>query len=198
MTRHGPRIVRPTGAEAPRETSHGWTLLFTEFLLDQMDRLTAAAEAEAARHIQKARRGGHTGKVNPGTAPTSNIKVAAALLDLMFQEIPHDPTRRDFRQGATLGKGRAHWFRAKFGGGRFRLFFRYRSDVRIIVYAWVNDEDTLRTYGSSTDAYRVFAEMLDAGNPPESWDQLVAAASKDIILKRSRGLAKVRPPSVGG
>lgn len=139
MTRHGPRIVRPTRAEAPRETSHGWTLLFTEFLLDQMDRVTAAAETEAARHAQKVGRGGqHT-----GTAPTSNIKVAAALFDLMFEEIPREPTRRDFRQGATLGKGRAYWFRAKFGGGRFRLFFRYRSDVRIIVYAGVNDETSV-------------------------------------------------------
>lgn len=183
--------MAPSHCSVPTETSRGWTLLFTEFLLDQVERVAAAAEA--ARHVQKARRRGHT-----GTAPTSNIKVAAALFNSMFEEIPHDPTHRGFRQGATLGKGRAHWFRAKFGGGRFRLFFRYRTDVRIIVYAWVNDEDTLRTYGSSTDAYKIFAGMLDAGNPSDSWDQLVAIASEDAVVKRSRALVQRRPPSAGG
>ena len=33
---------------------------------------------------------------------------------------------------------RRHWLRAKFGGGRFRLFFGYSSSAKIIIYAWVN------------------------------------------------------------
>jgi hypothetical protein len=40
-----------------------------------------------------------------------------------------------------------HWFRVKFSG-RFRLFFRYSSQHKVIVYAWVNDENTLRKSGS--------------------------------------------------
>jgi toxin YhaV len=38
----------------------------------------------------------------------------------------------------------------------------------MIVYAWVNDDDTKRTYESSDDAYRVFRKMLVPGvNYPE-------------------------------
>lgn len=81
-----------------------------------------------------------------------------------------------FRQGNTLGDNRKHWFRAKFGNGRYRLFFRFDSRAKVIVYAWVNDAQSLRTYGSKTDAYRVFREMLDKGNPPDSWGRLVEAA----------------------
>jgi toxin YhaV len=48
----------------------------------------------------------------------------------------------------------------------------------VIVYAWVNDEDTKRAYESSDDAYRVFRKMLDSGHPPDDWDQLLAEAQK--------------------
>ena len=95
----------------------------------------------------------------------------------MIEVIPVDPTRPEFRQGGTLGSSRKHWFRAKFGGGRFRLFFRYSSSAKIIIFAWVNDRDTLRTYGSKTDAYAVFKGMLDHGNPPEDWDALLKGSA---------------------
>jgi len=102
--------------------------------------------------------------------------VLAALRKLVFETIPSDPTRADYRQGATLGADRKHWFRAKFGGQRFRLFFRYSTAARVIVFAWVNDADTLRTYGAKTDAYAVFRSMLDKDNPPDDWAALVRGA----------------------
>lgn len=142
--------------------AHGWTLLAHPLFLDQLEKLITAVEREE--------RGGRRYRV------TANQKVLAAIVDLAFEEIPRDPARKDFRQGDTLGPSRKHWFRAKFGSGRFRLFFRYRSDARIIVYAWVNDSETLRTYGSRSDAYAVFAGMLDSGNPPDEWDDLVKSA----------------------
>ena len=80
--------------------------------------------------------------------------------------IPADPTRSEYRQGDTLGPENRHWFRAKFGGQRFRLFFRYDSKTKVIIYAWVNDSDTLRTCGNKNDAYAVFRKMLASGNPP--------------------------------
>jgi toxin YhaV len=95
----------------------------------------------------------------------------------MFEAIPVDPTRPEYRQGGTLGANRKHWFRAKFGGGRFRLFFRYSTSAKIIIFAWVNDAQTLRTYGSKSDAYAVFKAMLDRGNPPEDWAALIAGSS---------------------
>lgn len=78
---------------------------------------------------------------------SANAKLLAAIHTLIFQTVPADPTAASFRQGSTLGGDRKHWFRAKFGNGRFRLFFRYSSTAKIIVFVWVNDQSTLRTYG---------------------------------------------------
>lgn len=115
---------------------------------------------------------------------TANAKLLAALRQLVFETIPSDPTRADYRQGGTLGSDRKHWFRAKFGNGRFRLFFRFDSKAKIIIFAWVNDETTLRTYGSKTDAYAVFRKMLDEGNPPDSWSALLDASKGDPATKQ--------------
>ncbi|MET0395430.1 MAG: type II toxin-antitoxin system YhaV family toxin [Longimicrobiaceae bacterium] len=157
----------------------GWTLLFHPLLLDQMERLVAAAERERAKQV-------------PGGTEGPNTKLAAAIRHLVLHEVPEDPSRPKYRHGGTLGGGLKHWLRAKFGNGRFRLFFRYRKDVRLLVFAWVNDSESLRTYGSSTDAYAVFRRMLDGGNPPDDWDALVHAASAPDVLRRARGL--VDPP----
>jgi toxin YhaV len=90
--------------------------------------------------------------------------------------VPQDPARPDYRQGATLGAQHKHWFRAKFFQ-QYRLFFRYHQASKIIVYAWVNDETTLRAYDSKTDAYQVFARMLQSGYPPDDWEGLSAATN---------------------
>jgi toxin YhaV len=74
-----------------------------------------------------------------------------------------------------LGDDHKHWFRAKFFQ-QYRLFFRFDSASKIIVYAWVNDEKNKRAYGSKTDAYRVFEKMLNSGHPPASWNQLLKEA----------------------
>lgn len=44
-----------------------------------------------------------------------------------------------------------------------------------IIYAWLNDESTLRKAGSQTDPYAVFHRMLERGAPPSDWDALVRA-----------------------
>jgi toxin YhaV len=155
----------------------GWTILAHPLFLDQVERLVAATQAEASGPT------GHAG---------ANAKLLAHLLDLAFDKIPRDPGNAAFRQGGTLGDDRKHWFRGKTGNGRYRLFYRFQSAARIIVYAWVNDENSLRTYGSSTDAYAVFARMLNAGNPPDSFDSLVAAASSVSAIDRLGAVAKRR------
>ena len=121
---------------------------------------------------------------------SANAKLLAALRHLIFNKVPEDPTRAEYRQGGTLGSARKHWFRAKFGGGRFRLFFRYSSTANVIIYAWVNDETTLRTYGSKTDAYAVFRKMLDGGNPPDTWETLLAQAEMPGAVERLAASAK--------
>ena len=65
-----------------------------------------------------------------------------------------------------------HWFRAKFFQ-QYRLFFRYHAASKVIVFAWVNDEQTKSAFESGDDAYRVFRKMLESGHPPDDWDQLL-------------------------
>jgi toxin YhaV len=152
-------------------TIHGWTILAHPCFLDQAERLLAAVEREATR--------------NPdGFERSADFKVLSSIVKLAFDEIPQDPAHKKYRHGGAIEGTRRHWFRAKFGNGRFRLFFRFHSGAKIIVYAWVNDEHTLRTYGSDTDAYVVFGHKLDTGNPPDDWDALVAESQRAEVQQR--------------
>jgi toxin YhaV len=145
-------------------TIKGWAVLAHPLFLGQLSRLIEAVEAEKARNPDDYVRG-------------ANAKLLQAIIKLADDTIPSDPGSPTFRQGNTLGPDYRHWRRAKFGGGRFRLFFRYRAEPKLIVYAWVNDARSLKTYGSKTDAYRVFRDMLDGGNPPNDWPALLSACS---------------------
>lgn len=141
----------------------GWDLYAHPLFEDQLTRLKAAVEALKHR--------------DPDSwSASTDAKLLNAIRTLVRLRIPADPAAPIFRQGATLGPHRKHWFRAKFGNGRYRLFFRYDSAARIIVFAWVNDEDSLRTYGSRSDAYAVFRGMLDGGDPPDDWPALLRAS----------------------
>lgn len=150
---------------------HGWRLFGHPLLLDQLDRLIAAAE--------------RTRRADPaGWQSNANVKLLAALRALILDRVPHDPLAPEFRQGNTLGPAHRHWFRAKFAANRFRLFFRADSSARVVVYAWVNDRDTLRKAGAASDPYAVFARMLAAGNPPDDWAKLLAAAEDPAAAAR--------------
>src|SRR5687768_9619088 len=142
--------------------ANGWTLFPYSKFSDQLAKLKArVAKARAADPA--------------GYGATHEAKLLAAIMKLINETIPADPAAKQFRQGDTLGASRKHWFRAKFGNGRYRLFFQFNSTAKIIIYAWVNDEQTLRAYGARTDAYAVFQKMLKAGDPPDSWEELAKA-----------------------
>lgn len=72
-----------------------------------------------------------------------------------------------------------------------RLFFRCQEtkSAKVIILAWVNDEDTLRAYGKASDVYAVFRKMLKKGSPPDDWETLLAAAKEERARKR---LSRVR------
>nr|WP_207460791.1 type II toxin-antitoxin system YhaV family toxin [Azospirillum sp. SYSU D00513] len=99
-------------------------------------------------------------------------KLLKRISDLILEEIPADPGDKAYRQGVALGPRHKDWFRAKFLG-RFRLFFRYNSKARIIIYCWVNDENSLRKAGSNTDPYTIFSGMVKSGRPPNDWNDLI-------------------------
>ena len=145
---------------------HGWTVFAHPLFRAQFE--TLAQQVEALKH-----------KDPVGYASKNATKRLAALEKLVFDVVPQDPARQEYRQGRTLGNARKHWFRAKFFQ-QYRLFFRYHAGSKTIVFAWVNDEGTRRAYESSDDAYRVFGKMLDNGHPPDDWDQLLAEARAEI------------------
>lgn len=141
---------------------HGWTLLFHDCVIEQLRKLHAAAKrAEQNDPV--------------ASASNANVKLFKALSQLMLEVVPDDPARDEYRQGNTMGPAYRHWRRAKIGR-RFRLFFRYDSKAKVIVYAWVNDEQTLRSSGSKSDPYAVFEKMLGRGHPPDDWAALMAAS----------------------
>ena len=150
---------------------NGWTLFAHPLFLDQVEALVARVEVLRARDPV-----GYTRK--------NAAKRLAAIAALAFELIPQDPARSEYRQGSTLGDDRKHWFRAKFFQ-QYRLFFRYHQASRIIVYAWVNDDDTKRAYERSDDAYRVFQKMLARGHPPNDWESLLAQATREVNRLRA-------------
>lgn len=153
---------------------NGWSLFAHPLFLDQVEALISKVEALKAK--------------DPKTYKQKNsTKRLAAITKLALEVIPEDPTRAEYRQGGTLGDDRKHWFRAKLYQ-QYRLFFRFHAAKKIIVYVWVNDEDSKRAYEARDDAYRVFRKMLDGGHPPEEWDTLLKearAASKRLAKLRS-------------
>ncbi len=156
---------------------NGWTLFAHELFLQQLESL-----ALQVRHLQSKDPDGYRNK--------NASKRLAAITKLAFEIIPQDPTRTEYRQGGTLGKQHKHWFRAKFFQ-QYRLFFRYHQDSKIIVYAWVNDEDSKRAYDSDDDAYRVFQKMLENGRPPDDWQNLIEESRDQqgrlAALRKMRG-----------
>lgn len=65
---------------------------------------------------------------------------------------------------------------------RYRLFFRFASKpIKLIVYVWFNDDDTLRKAGSKTDVYEVFKSMLSRGQVPASTRLLFARHFDDSL-----------------
>jgi toxin YhaV len=141
---------------------HGWTVFVHPLFLAQLEVL--------AQQVETLKQKDPIGYVKKNAA-----KRLAAINKLAFDVILQDPTRPEYRQGGTLGDEHKHWFRAKFFQ-QYRLFFRYHARSKVIVLAWVNDEDTKRAYESGDDAYRVFRKMLESGHPPDDWDQLLKEA----------------------
>ena len=150
---------------------HGWTVFVHPLFLAQIEALILQVESLKQ-------------KDPVGYVKKNASKRLAAITKLAFDVIPQDPTRPEYRQGGTLGDAHKHWFRAKFFQ-QYRLFFRYHAAAKVLVFAWVNDDDSKRAYESSDDAYRVFRKMLEDGHPPDDWDMLLAEARAENASLRS-------------
>jgi len=115
-------------------------------------------------------------------------KFLASIQNVIFELIPTDPTHPDFHLGNTLGTEYNHWKRVKRHlPPRYRLFFQFKSDHRKrnhskwIIYAWLNDDKTLRKEGSKSDVYRAFQSLLNKGKIKSEWAELM----KETEIKNS-------------
>jgi len=158
---------------SPFDQRHGWKLyLHPAFrepfdrLTDEVERLSSADPAGYRRHPK--------------------AKLLRRIRDLVLDEIPSDPAAATFRPGTTLGAEHRHWRRARFLG-RFRLFFRYSSAHKTIIFAWLNDESSLRQAGGRSDPYVVFKVRLARGEPPDDWDDLMRTAGAKAEPTRGSG-----------
>jgi toxin YhaV len=155
----------------------GWTIFLHPLLLEELEALVAEVERLRKKDPKSYRQKRATKKL-------------AMILKLITETVPSDPTRPEYRHGSTLGDDYKHWFRVKFAQ-QYRLFFRYSVKEKVLIFAWVNDEGSLRAYGSATDAYAVFAKMLERGNPPDDWTALKKAAettrarTKKVMSRRA-------------
>ncbi|MDR2709821.1 MAG: type II toxin-antitoxin system YhaV family toxin [Burkholderiales bacterium] len=145
---------------------HGWTIFAHPLFLAQLEALARQVEALKQKHPVE-------------YVKKNATKRLAAITKLAFDVIPQDPARPEYRQGSSLGDEYKHWFRAKFFQ-QYRLFFRYHAPSKVIVFVWVNDDETKRAYESSDDAYRIFRKMLESGHPPDDWNHLLAEARTEV------------------
>jgi len=146
--------------------ANGWSLYYYRTFKAALDELEALVSKLAADDPA-----GY--KTHPKT------KLLASVYRAITQLVPANPDAPEFRLGKTLGSDNKNWRRVKKGmPDRYRLFFRFASSpVKVIVYVWFNDEDTLRKAGSKTDVYETFKRMLARGSVPGGIDDLLREAS---------------------
>ena len=146
--------------------AHGWRLYFYRTFKIALDELEAVVTKLAAQDPA-------------GYQTHPKTKLLASVYRAITELVPANPDAPDFRLGKTLGADNTNWRRVKKGmPDRYRLFFRFASSpVKVIVYVWFNDEDTLRKAGSKTDVYETFKRMLARGVVPGRIDDLLREAS---------------------
>ena len=148
---------------------NGWTVLFYDGFREQFERLVAGV-AELKQKLPR-----EEFVVHP------KAKFLERVRQIVFRDVPSDPASLAYELGNTLGPDNRHSRRAKFFQ-RYRLFFRFSQKDSMIVYAWLNDETTLRAKGARNDVYATFAASLRRGNPPSDWNELrQRAADPDSI-----------------
>ena len=145
--------------------ANGWGLYYFRIFKAALDELETAVTQLALDDPR-----GY--KTHPKT------KLLASVYKSITEVVPANPDAPEYRLGKTLGAENTNWRRVKKGmPDRYRLFFRFASSpVKVIVYVWFNDEDTLHKAGAKTDVYETFKRMLARGVVPVSIRELLPQA----------------------
>lgn len=114
---------------------NGWALYAHPCFQETYDALVAEVETLKGKDPENYQRKAAT-------------KLLAVVHKVIEEHITVNPSSPAFRHGKSLGSGKnKDWSRVKFDAGRYRLFFRYSEKEKVIILGWMNDENTLRTYG---------------------------------------------------
>jgi len=144
---------------------NGWTLFYFRLFADLLQRLE--------QDVTKLARNDPEGFVHHEKA-----KLLKMVHDSITKDVPTNPNDSKFRLGKALSDRFTDWRRVKRGlPPRYRLFFKFTSAQRNIIYAWLNNEHTLRKEGAKTDVYEVFKKMLNRGEVPNSIEDLLRGAT---------------------
>ena len=137
--------------------ANGWGLYYFRAFKAALDELEAAVTRLALDDPR-------------GYKTHAKAKLLALVYKAITEVVPVNPDAAEYRLGKTFGADNIKWRRVKKGmPDRFRLFFRFASNpVKVIVYVWFNDEDTLRKAGAKTDVYETFKRMLASGVVPRN------------------------------
>jgi toxin YhaV len=127
-------------------------------------------------------------------------KLLASVYRSMTVTVPTKPADPVFLLGHSLSKTHGNWRRVKKGlPQRYRLFFMFASNpLAVVIYAWLNDEDTLRKEGSRTDVYEVFKRMLERGEVPSTINELIEGSIVERDKLMPTGSPPQRPKSASG
>ncbi|MBB4820926.1 type II toxin-antitoxin system YhaV family toxin [Pseudomonas solani] len=153
-------------AEIEARIENGWTLYGHPFFIFRLEELVTEVEELMALDPD----GFHHHPI---------YKLWECVDHQILVGVPRDPGDKLFNQGNTLGLKNRHWRRVKKGlPQRYRLFFQFRSSApKTIIYAWLNDDRTLRKDGDRSDVYAVFAKMLSSRKMPGSFQELLDSAN---------------------
>ena len=146
--------------------ANGWRLYYYRVFKAALDELETVVNKLAADDPK-------------GYRSHPKTRLLASIYRAVTQLVPANPDAPEFRLGKTLGSEHTNWRRVKKGlPDRYRLFFRFASNpLKVIVYVWFNDEDTLRKAGSKTDVYEAFKRMLARGAVPPGIDALLGESA---------------------
>lgn len=82
-------------------------------------------------------------------------------------------------KGKPLGRGYGSWRRIKNGmPDRYRLFFQFLSADRELIFAWLNDQRSIRRDDDKMkDVYAMFAKLLASDSMPNAYKALRAKST---------------------
>lgn len=143
------------------ESRPGWRLHAHPLLLAQLARLHAAAVRDAANN-----------------RATSNARLLASVHRLMFDHIPSQPRRLEYRTNTQS------WLRARFAGGRFQLYFQADPETRRILYGWIAEPETLQLHAADNQPFVMHGHICTV---TQTGNVVLPAAARDALGLQAGG-----------